>query len=97
MPKMTASQKTLKGERLLRQQAELDNVILRQQLESNQGMKGPLFRAASVSWDWLCPCGNQCYAGRRHGLLCQNPRRDGCTLTGFVRGVLQTSPNVAKA
>ena len=93
---MRSAQKTLKGERLLRQQAELDNAQRRQQLENSRGIKGPLFRAVSASRDWLRPCGNQCYAGRRHCPMCQLPRNDGYTLTGFVRGVLQTSPNAVK-
>ena len=93
----TRAKKALKSERVLRQQAEMDNLVLRQQLESQQGIKAPLPWSISATWDWLCPCGNQVYAGRRHCPLCQTPRHQGCTMTGFVRGVMQSNPGALKA
>ena len=50
-----------------------------------------------MMWDGLCPCGNQCYAGRRQCLMCQGPRSNGYTLTGFVRGTLQSNQEAVQA
>ena len=97
MPAGRAAQKSLKNEQLLRQQTEIDNMALRLQLERSQGVKAPLGRSVSMMWDWLCPCGNQCYAGRRQCLMCQGPRSNGYTLTGFVRGTLQSNQEAVQA
>ena len=81
------------------QQRELQQQVeeieqLRSQLVARSGhAAAPNSRPATAQWDWNCGCGVFTFAGRTrcYNVRCNRLRFDGVTISGSVRGQLQTS------
>ena len=89
--------KVVKLERKLCEAAELDSLYLRRTLESQAGQRPPIFRAASLKWDWICPCGNLVWTPKHECPMCSLSRCYGTTAVGSIRGVLQSTAIAVKA
>ena len=80
------------AERHLREDAEARNRELESQLrELHQRPPAPR-PGISTHWDWRCSCGRLVFSGKRFCDICGCTRAfSGTTVTGSVRGVMQTT------
>ena len=85
-------------ERHLREDAEARNLVLETQIKALTERPPAPRPGISTHWDWRCGCGRLVYAGRRNCDICGCSRAySGTTVTGSVRGVLQTSQAASTA
>ena len=85
-------------EKHFREDAEARNRVLEGQLQALTA-RAPVPRPGiSTHWDWQCSCGRLVYSGKRSCDICGCSRAfSGTTVTGSVRGVLQTSQGASTA
>ena len=80
------------SERHMREDAEARNAMLQDQIRVLTEKPPAPRPGISTIWDWRCSCGRLVYAGKRSCDICGAARAySGTTVTGSLRGVLQTT------
>ena len=84
-------------EQKLRDQLELDMLLLRRQIDAQSGQRPPIVRPMTQKWDWACPCNNTVWTPKKYCPLCILSRRCGSAIIGSCRGVTPLTPHAQKA